>query len=70
MTQASEVLREYANRLFNISRTAEAAMWEIADAHMGLLSIGASNARGSWETPSRSLKVWWTCVSKNWLPRR
>lgn len=53
MTHAGEVLREYAIRLFDISRTAEAAMREMADARMGLLSIGASNTIGTYVLPQR-----------------
>jgi LysR family transcriptional regulator, low CO2-responsive transcriptional regulator len=53
MTHAGEVLREYAMRLFDISRTAEAAMREIADARLGFLSIGASNTVGTYVLPPR-----------------
>lgn len=53
MTHAGEVLREYAVRLFEISRTAQAAMREIADARMGHLSIGASNTNGTYVLPQR-----------------
>lgn len=53
MTHAGEVLREYAARLFDISRTAQAAMQEIADARMGHLSIGASNTNGTYVLPQR-----------------
>ncbi|MGH8145070.1 MAG: LysR family transcriptional regulator [Rhodanobacteraceae bacterium] len=53
MTHAGEVLREYATRLFDISRTAEAAMREIAEARMGRLSIGASNTIGTYVLPRR-----------------
>lgn len=53
MTHAGEVLREYASRLFDIARTAEAAMREISDARMGLLSIGASNTIGTYVLPPR-----------------
>ncbi|GLQ49222.1 LysR family transcriptional regulator [Dyella flava] len=53
MTHAGEVLHEYAARLFDISRTAEAAMREIADARMGHLSIGASNTNGTYVLPQR-----------------
>lgn len=52
-THAGEVLREYATRLFDISRTAEAAMREISDARTGLLSIGASNTIGTYVLPKR-----------------
>lgn len=53
MTHAGEVLREYAARLFDIARTAEAAMREIADARSGLLSIAASNTIGTYILPQR-----------------
>jgi LysR family transcriptional regulator, low CO2-responsive transcriptional regulator len=53
MTHAGEVLREYATRLFDISRTAEATMREIADARLGFLSIGASNTVGTYVLPQR-----------------
>ncbi len=53
MTHAGEVLHEYAVRLFDISRTAEAAIREIADARAGLLSIGASNTIGTYVLPRR-----------------
>lgn len=51
LTHAGEVLRDYANRLFDISRMAESAMREIADARQGLLSIGASNTVGTYLLP-------------------
>lgn len=53
MTHAGNVLREYALRLFDIARTAEAAMREIADARSGLLSIAASNTIGTYILPQR-----------------
>jgi LysR family transcriptional regulator, low CO2-responsive transcriptional regulator len=53
MTHAGVVLREYAMRLFDIARTAEAAMREIADARSGLLSIAASNTIGTYILPQR-----------------
>lgn len=53
MTHAGEVLQEYAARLFDISRTAQSAMQEIADARMGHLSIGASNTNGTYVLPQR-----------------
>lgn len=51
LTYAGEVLRDYAQRLFEISRTAEAAIREIASARMGLLSIAASNTIGTYVLP-------------------
>jgi DNA-binding transcriptional LysR family regulator len=53
MTHAGQVLHEYAVRLFDIARTAEATMREIADARTGLLSIGASNTIGTYVLPQR-----------------
>jgi DNA-binding transcriptional LysR family regulator len=51
LTHAGEVLRDYAQRLFDISRAAESAIREIAGARMGLLSIGASNTIGTYVLP-------------------
>ncbi len=52
LTQPGEVLRDYAARLFEIARTAEAAVKELADARQGHLSIGASNTVGTYILPS------------------
>lgn len=51
VTQAGEVLRRYAARLFEIEHEAEAAMREIAGASSGRLSIGASNTIGTYVLP-------------------
>jgi LysR family transcriptional regulator, low CO2-responsive transcriptional regulator len=51
LTQAGEVLRDYATRLFEIARTAQAAVKEIADARLGQLAIGASNTIGTYILP-------------------
>jgi DNA-binding transcriptional LysR family regulator len=51
LTQAGEVLRRYAERLFELERAAEAAMREIAGALRGRLSIGASNTVGTYVLP-------------------
>jgi len=50
-TQAGEVLRHYAARLFDLEHAAEAAMREIAGALRGRLSIGASNTIGTYVLP-------------------
>jgi DNA-binding transcriptional LysR family regulator len=52
LTQPGEVLRDYAARLFEIARTAEAAVKELSDARQGHLSIGASNTVGTYILPS------------------
>jgi DNA-binding transcriptional LysR family regulator len=52
LTHAGEVLREYAQRLFELERAAEAAIGEIAGATRGRLSIGASNTVGTYVLPS------------------
>jgi DNA-binding transcriptional LysR family regulator len=51
VTQPGEVLRDYAARLFEIARTAEAAVREMSDARQGHLSIGASNTVGTYILP-------------------
>jgi LysR family transcriptional regulator, low CO2-responsive transcriptional regulator len=52
LTQPGEVLRNYAARLFEIVRTAEAAVRELSDARQGHVSIGASNTVGTYILPS------------------
>jgi DNA-binding transcriptional LysR family regulator len=52
LTQAGEVLREYARRLFELERAAEAAVGEIVGATRGRLAIGASNTIGTYVLPS------------------
>lgn len=52
LTQAGEVLRRYAERLFELERAAEAAMRDISGALRGRLSIGASNTIGTYLLPS------------------
>jgi DNA-binding transcriptional LysR family regulator len=52
LTQPGEVLRTYAARLFEIARTAEAAVGELSDARQGHVSIGASNTVGTYILPS------------------
>jgi len=51
LTGAGEVLAEYANRLFEIARTADLAMKELASAQIGHLSIAASNTIGTYVLP-------------------
>ena len=51
LTQAGKVLRDYAARLFEIARTAEASVKELSDARQGRLSIGASNTVGTYILP-------------------
>ncbi len=51
LTQAGEVLNRYAVRLFELERTAEAAMREIAGAMRGRLTLGASNTIGTYVLP-------------------
>lgn len=52
LTQPGEVLRDYAARLFEIARTAEAAVKELSVGRQGQLSIGASNTIGTYILPS------------------
>jgi len=51
LTQAGEALNRYAVRLFELERTAEAAMQEIAGALRGRLTLGASNTIGTYVLP-------------------
>lgn len=51
LTQAGEVLRRYAERLFELEHAAEAAMRELAGALSGRLTIGASNTIGTYVLP-------------------
>jgi DNA-binding transcriptional LysR family regulator len=51
LTQAGEILSQYAKRLFELERAAEGAMREIAGGHQGRLSIGASNTIGTYVLP-------------------
>ena len=52
LTQAGEELNRYAVRLFELERTAEAAMREIAGAQRGRLTLGASNTIGTYVLPA------------------
>lgn len=51
LTGAGEVLAEYATRLFDIARSADLAMKELASACIGHLSIAASNTIGTYILP-------------------
>lgn len=51
LTEAGEVLHDYASRLFEIARTAESAMREVAGAKHGDLALGASNTIGTYVLP-------------------
>lgn len=52
LTQPGEALHNYSARLFEIARTAEAAVRELSDARQGHVSIGASNTVGTYILPS------------------
>jgi LysR family transcriptional regulator, low CO2-responsive transcriptional regulator len=51
LTEAGELLRDYATRLFEIARSAQAAVRELAEAKQGHLAIGASNTIGTYILP-------------------
>lgn len=51
LTQAGEVLRDYAGRLFALEHAAEAAMRDFASARGGRLTLGASNTIGTYVLP-------------------
>jgi DNA-binding transcriptional LysR family regulator len=51
LTQAGEVLNQYAQRLFELERAAEGAMRELAGGQRGRLAIGASNTIGTYVLP-------------------
>jgi DNA-binding transcriptional LysR family regulator len=51
LTQAGEILRDYASRLFEIERAASRAMQEIANVDRGQLMLGASNTIGTYLLP-------------------
>ena len=51
LTQAGTVLQRYASRLFEIERSAEAAMRELAGVRTGRLTLGASNTIGTYVLP-------------------
>ena len=51
LTEAGELLRDYATRLFEIAHTAQAAVRELAEATHGHLAIGASNTIGTYILP-------------------
>jgi DNA-binding transcriptional LysR family regulator len=51
LTQAGEVLRDYATRLFEIAHAAEASVQELSHVRQGHLAIGASNTIGTYILP-------------------
>lgn len=51
LTEAGELLSDYATRLFEIARSAQAAVKELAEAKQGHLAIGASNTIGTYILP-------------------
>jgi DNA-binding transcriptional LysR family regulator len=51
LTQAGEVLSQYAERLFELEHAAESAMRDIAVGQRGRLAIGASNTIGTYVLP-------------------
>ena len=52
LTDAGEMLRDYAARLFSIEYAAEAAVREMANVGRGRLVIGASNTIGTYVLPA------------------
>ena len=61
LTQAGEILRDYAARLFEIERAAALAMREIEGVDRGQLVIGASNTIGTYLLP-----VWLAAFRKQY----
>jgi DNA-binding transcriptional LysR family regulator len=51
LTYPGKILAEYADRLFEIARSAELAMKEISSARTGQLSLAASNTIGTYVLP-------------------
>ncbi|MFQ1062506.1 LysR family transcriptional regulator [Bordetella trematum] len=51
LTQAGEVLHDYATRLFELEQAAEAAMRNLAEQPGGRLIVGASNTIGTYVLP-------------------
>ncbi len=52
LTQAGEILRDYAARIFDMERSAAAAMRDIVNVDRGELLIGASNTIGTYLLPA------------------
>ncbi len=52
LTHAGEILRDYAARIFDLERAAEAAMRDIAHVDRGELPIAASNTIGTYLLPT------------------
>jgi len=63
LTQAGEILRDYARRLFEIEHAASAAMREIESLDRGELIIGASNTIGTYLLPG------WLAVFRSKHPK-
>lgn len=63
LTQAGEILRVYAARLFEIERAATIAMREIQCVDRGQLAIGASNTIGTYLLPV------WLAAFRNQYPK-
>jgi DNA-binding transcriptional LysR family regulator len=63
LTQAGEILRDYAARLFEIERAASIAMREIQNVDRGQLVIGASNTIGTYLLPA------WLAAFRNRYPK-
>jgi DNA-binding transcriptional LysR family regulator len=52
LTEAGQVLRGYAERIFGLEEAAERAIGELADLEGGQLAIGASNTLGTYLLPA------------------
>jgi DNA-binding transcriptional LysR family regulator len=63
LTQAGEILRDFAARLFEIERAATIAMREIQSVDRGQLVIGASNTIGTYLLPA------WLAAFRNQYPK-
>lgn len=52
LTEAGQVLLDYADRIFTLEQAAERAMHELANLESGHLAIGASNTLGTYLLPA------------------
>src|SRR5581483_3751464 len=52
LTEAGQVLLDYADRIFTLDQAAERAMHELANLESGHLAIGASNTLGTYLLPA------------------
>src|ERR1700686_2488603 len=52
LTEAGQVLLDYAERIFGLDEAAERAMRELSDLEGGQLAIGASNTIGTYLLPA------------------